>query len=79
MSKNFDEIVRLQFEKRDEWIQEIIGKRLQGIAEGASSAPCLASLPAASFPARNKCPGSHCSLIEQEEREHSSCQICHRI
>ena len=22
----------------------------------------------------NECPGTHCSLIEQEERENSSCQ-----
>ena len=39
MSKNFDETVRLQCEKREEWIREIRGERLQGIAEGASSAP----------------------------------------
>ena len=33
---------------------------------------------AASFPRRNEYPGTHCSLIEQE-REDSSCQICHRV
>ena len=49
-------------------------KRLQGIAEDTSSAPHLASLSAASFPARNKCPGTHCRLIELEERKNSSCQ-----
>ena len=32
MSKNFDETVRLQSEKRQEWIREIRGERLQGIA-----------------------------------------------
>ena len=53
-------------------------ERLQGIAEGASSAPRLASSSAASFPGRNKCPWTHCSLIEQES-EDSSCQICHRV
>ena len=79
MSNNFDETVRPQSEIRREWIREIIGERLQGIAEGASSAPRLASLSAASFPGRNECPGTHCSLIEQEEREDSSCQICHRF
>ena len=79
MSKNFDETVRLQFEIRREWIQEIRRERLQGIAEDASSAPRLASSSAASFPGRNECPGTHCSLIEQEEREDSSCQICHRV
>ena len=35
--------------------------------------------PSASFPGRNECSGTHCSLIEQEEREDSSCQICHRV
>ena len=68
MSKNFDETVRLQSEIRQEWIREIRGERLQGIAEGVSSAPRLASSSAASFPGRNKCPGTHCSLIEQEEK-----------
>ena len=78
-NKNFDETVRIQSEKTQEWIREITGERLQGIAGGASSAPRLASSSAASFPGRNKCPGTHCSLIEQEEREDSSCQICERV
>ena len=78
VSKNFDETVRLQSEKREEWMQEIRGERLQGIAEGASIAPHLASSSAASFPEKNECPGTHCSLIEQE-REDSSCQICQRV
>ena len=69
MSKYFEETVRLQSEIRREWIREIRGERLQGIAEGASSAPRLASSSAVSFPGRNECPGTHCSLIEQEERE----------
>ena len=51
---------------------------LQGITEGASSAPRLASLSAALFPGRNECPGAHCSLIEQEKKEDSSCQIFQR-
>ena len=68
VSKNFDETVRLQSEKRQEWIREI-RERLQEIAEGASSAPCLSNSSTASFPGRNECPGTHCSLIEQEERE----------
>ena len=78
VSKNFDETVRLQSEKREEWIQEIRGERLQGIAEGVSSSPRLASSSAASFSGRNECPGTHC-LIEQEEKEDSSFQICHRV
>ena len=69
MSKNFDETVRLQSEIRREWIREIRGERLQGIAEGASSAPRLASSSAASFRGRNECLRTHCSLIKQEERE----------
>ena len=79
MSKNFNETVRLQSEIRQEWIREITGERLQRIAEGASSAPRLASSSGVSFPERNECPGTHCSLIEQEEREDSSCEICHRV
>ena len=74
MSIIFDETVRLQSEIRREWIREIRGKRLQGIAEGTGSAPRLASSSAASFSERNECPESHCSLIEQEEREDSSFQ-----
>ena len=69
MSKYFEETVRLQSKKRREWIREIRGERLQGIAEGASSTPRLESSLAASFPGRNECPGTQCSLIEQEERE----------
>ena len=79
MSKNFDETVRLQSEKRREWIREIRGERLQGIAEGASSVPRLARSSVASFLGRSECPGTHCSLIKQEEREDSSCQIYHRV
>ena len=59
MSKNFDETVRLKSEIRRECIREIRGERLQGIVEGASSAPRLASSLAASFPGRNECPGTH--------------------
>ena len=55
-------------------LTEIREERLQGNAEGASSAPPLASSSAASLPGRNECPGTHCSLIEQEEREDSSCR-----
>ena len=79
MSKNFDETVCLQSEKKQEWIRETRGERLQGIAEGASSAPHLARSSAASFPGRNECPGTQRSLIEQEEREDSSCKICYRV
>ena len=78
VSKNLDETARLQSEKRQERIREIRGERLQKIADGASSAPHLANSSAASLPGRNECSGTHCSLIEQE-REDSSCQICHRV
>ena len=70
VAKNLEETVRLQSEKRGDWIRE----RLQEIAESASGALCLASSSAASFPERNECPGTHCRLTEQEEREDSSCQ-----
>ena len=67
-SKNLKETVRLQSEKRQEWIREI-KERLQGIAEGTSSVLRLASSSAASFPGRNECLGTHCSLMIQEDRE----------
>ena len=69
MSKNLDEIVCIQSEKIQEWIREIRGERLQEIAEGTSSAYRQASSSAASLPGRNECPGTHCSLIVQKERE----------
>ena len=78
MSKNFDETVRLQSEKRQQRIREIREERLQGIAEGASGAPRLACSSAVLLPERNECLGTRCSLIEQE-REDSSSQICHRV
>ena len=74
MSKNLDETVCVQSEKREEWISETRGERLQRIAKGTSSAPRLASSSAESLLWRNECPGTHCSLIEQEEREDSSCR-----
>ena len=75
-SKHLGETVRHQSERREEWIREIRRERLQGIVEGTSSVPRLASSLAALFPERNECSGTRCSLIEQEEREDSSCQIC---
>ena len=78
MSKNFDETVRLQSEIRQKWIREIRGERLKGITEDKNSTPRLSKALPAPFPRRNECPGTHCSLIEQEEREYSSCQICQR-
>ena len=69
MSKNLDETVCLQSEKREEWVQEITGERLQGIAEGSNSATHLASSSATSFPGRNECLGTHCSLIEQRREK----------
>ena len=66
MPKNLDETVCLH--PKEERMQEIGGEKLQEIAENASSAPRLASSSAASFPGKNECPGTHCSLTEQEER-----------
>ena len=77
-AKNLDETVRLQSEKRQEWTREIKRERLQGIAHGTNSALRLASLSAALFPGTNECPVTHCSLIEQEKKEDSSCQISRR-
>ena len=62
----FRRAVRLQSEKRQEWIQEIRGDTLQGIIERAGSAPHLANSSAASFPGKNECQGTHCGLIVKE-------------
>ena len=69
MSKNLNETMRLQTEKREGWIREVKGERLQGVAEGRSSAPRLASSSAASFPGRNECPVTNCSLTVKAERK----------
>ena len=50
VSKNLDVTVRFQSEKKKEWIREVRGERLQGIAEGMSSASRLAISSAVSFP-----------------------------
>ena len=79
MSKNFNETVRLQSAKRQEWIREIRGQRLQEIAEVTNSGSLLASSSAASFPGRNECPGTHFSLKEQEQIENSSARSARKI
>ena len=75
MSKNLDEKLRLQSERRQEWIREIRGERLQRIAEGTISASRLASSSAVSLLGRNQRPGTYCDLIVQEEKEDSSFQV----
>ena len=57
-----------QYEIRQKWIREVRGERLQGIAEGASSAPRLASSSAESFPGRKECLDTHCSNRTEGER-----------
>ena len=70
-SKNFDETVRLKSEKREEWIREVRGVRQQGTAVGTICPLRLASSSTASFPGTNECPGTHWSLIVEEEKEES--------
>ena len=72
MSKNFDEAVRLQSDKREEWIQKLGGEKIHGTAEGRSSASRQASSLAASYTEKFNCMGIHCSLIVQEERKRES-------
>ena len=63
MSKNLVETVCLYSENREEWMREVRGEGLQGIAEGTSSAPRPANLSAASFPGRNEYQRTHRSVM----------------
>ena len=67
MSKNLDETVRLQSEKS----VDVKGERRETARECRGHEQCspLANLSAASFPGRYESPGTHCSLIVNEERE----------
>ena len=78
VSNNLDETVSFRFEKREEWALETKGERLHGITVDTSSAPRLANSSAALFPKINECPETQCTLIVQEDRKGSSCQICQR-
>ena len=69
MSTKLDETVRLQSEKRQEWMPEVRGERLQGYVKGTSSAPLLANLLAGLFPGKNECSWTHCSLILKEKEK----------
>ena len=53
--------------RKEKGIREIRGVSLQGIAEGASSAPRLTSSSAAPFPGRNECPGRENGIRFQKE------------
>ena len=57
VSKNLNETVRLQSEKREERIRENRFERLQRTTESMISAIRLVSLSSVSFPGRIKCPG----------------------
>ena len=78
-NKHLDETVPLQSENRQERIREVRGEKLQGIAKDTNSTPRLANSSAASFPGRNECLETHCTLVVKEEREDSYCQICQRV
>ena len=74
MSKNLDETLRFESEKRQEWIREVSGERLQKIEESRSRAPLLVSSVVL-----REFLGTHCTLIAKEKRKDSSCHMCHRI
>ena len=50
VSKNLDETVRLQLEKRQEWIRKIRGERLRGIARTQVVLPIWPSHQSRRFP-----------------------------
>ena len=66
MSQNLDKTIRLQSEKRQEWIREM--KETTRNCRGREQRSPSDKLSAALFPGRNECPGTHCNLMEQEER-----------
>ena len=76
MSKKFDNILRLQSDRRKKWVQEVRRERLHGTVYGWSSALRLASSSLGCvIPRPNEGPGIHCRLIVEKERKDSSCQI----
>ena len=52
--KDFDETLRLHFDKRNDWIREVRKERLHGAGCCCSSAPCLANSLAVSLSVRNE-------------------------
>ena len=81
MSKNLDETIYLQSEKRQEWIREVRGgERLyKGWLRTGVLHPALAKSLVASLARRNECSRIHCSLIIQVEREDSFFQMFQRV
>ena len=54
MSKNLDETVGFQSERREEWVREVTGETLLGTAKGRSSTPRSANSSAVSLLGRNE-------------------------
>ena len=77
MSKNLDEIVPLQSEKKDKRgykrYEERNQKRMQ---KTRVVLPVWPAHQPRRFLGKNECPGTHCSLIVQKERKGSFFQIC---
>ena len=68
LSKNLVETVHLQLEKKEESIREVGGQRLQGIAEGTSSAPVWPAYRQRRFPGETSVRGS-IAAREQRRRD----------
>ena len=79
MSKNFDEKVRVQYQKRQEWIREMEERDYRGLQRARVALPVWPAHQPRRFPGETSGQKIHCSLIAQEEKEDSSCQICHRV
>ena len=54
VSKNVDETVCLQYERRKEWIRQVRGEKLQWKADDWRRAPHLTNLLALLLPGRNE-------------------------
>ena len=76
VSKNLDETVRLQ--PRENWMQEVKGKKLQRPAETRKGVAHLVNSSAAPFPGKKECLEIHCSSIVKQERERAVPVKCTR-
>ena len=67
MSKNLDEAVRLQTERRENGTREVKGRRPQGIADGRSTHPAWPAHLSRLFPEEISVQGVVASSLDNNE------------